>query len=150
MPDYHLSIIIQGRGDDPLHRSHWVFAVHRAHSKLCTLFQVNLLSEEGLIYQFETRGGESLDSQSNEGYFLVTKFKADEYNRVTQLISREPAPRNGKDRCQDWVLGCVIVLETEELVGDGMAELVDSLVGNNVYQVGDILKDRWIKNSRGG
>jgi hypothetical protein len=150
MPEYHLSMIIQGRGDDPSHRSHWAFAIHRAHSQLCTLFQVNLLSEEGLIYQFETRGGESLDSPSNEGCFLVTSFKADEYNRVTQLISREPAPRNGKDRCQDWVLGCVIALETEELVGDGTAQLIDSLVGKNVDQVGDILKDRWIKNSRGG
>ena len=152
MPDYLLSLLISGRGDDPNHRSHWALAIHlpssnsNSNSNICTLHQVNLISEAGLIYQFETRRGQLLDGPGVEGYFQLARFDADEHGRVTRLIAGEPAPRNGRDRCQDWVLGCVVVLETEELVGDGMAELVNRLVGKNVEEVKEILKDRWCGN----
>lgn len=142
MSDYLLSIIVSGRGDDPNHRSHWAFAIHRPDQPLCTLYQVNLIGE-GLIYQFEERGGEPLLSRSSEGHFLVGPIKSSNYVKTKEIISKEPAPRNGRDRCQDWVMNCIIVLETEELVEDGTSELISRLIGKNVDQLKGIVQDRW-------
>lgn len=143
MSDYLLSIMVYGRGDDPTHRSHWAFALHRPGKQLCTLLHVNLIDPTGLIYQYEERSGQPLESRSAEGFFLISNVKADKYRQVVRIISAEPAPRNGKDRCQDWVLDCVIALETEELVPDGTAELIESLIGKNVTAVTARLGGRW-------
>ena len=142
MSDYLLSIIVYGRGDDPNHRSHWAFAIHRPGSELCSLYHVYLIGE-GLIYQFEERSGQPLESQSSEGYFLVGHIKASNYTRTKQILSQEPAPRNGRDRCQDWAMNCIIELETEELVEDGTSELISKLIGKNLEQLKAIVQDRW-------
>lgn len=70
-------------------------------------------------------------------------IKLSNYVKTKEILSKEPAPRNGRDRCQDWVMNCIIMLETEELVEDGTSELISKLIGKNVDQLKAIVQDRW-------
>jgi hypothetical protein len=96
MSYYTLWIGVDGDGEDPNHRSHWGFLLARPGDLLGRLLHVELISLEGLIYQFETRTGHPLESQSCEGRVLIDHIDSTKYHQVVKIISDEPAPRNNK------------------------------------------------------
>lgn len=93
---YELAVSVCGRGEDPNHRSHWGFLLSAPGSQYGNLLQVVPLDLERLIYQFERRDGESLESRSCEGRYIVANLSAPKYQEAESIITREPAPRNGK------------------------------------------------------
>jgi hypothetical protein len=102
MSYYTLSIGVDGDGEDPNHRSHWGFLLFKPGNEVGNLLHVQLISLEGLVYQFETRSGEPLESQSSEGSVFLGHIEPTKYNQVVKIISEEPAPRNNEMRT--WLL----------------------------------------------
>ncbi|KAF2084853.1 hypothetical protein K490DRAFT_47979 [Saccharata proteae CBS 121410] len=143
MSDYILSIGVYGDGEDPNHRSHWGFLIFSPGMKFGNRLHVQLISLKGLIYQFETQSGYRLESQSCEGRVFLGYIKSTKYNQVVKIISEEPAPRNNKDRCQDWVLECVIALEAEELLPAGTSSWVEGIVGKPMKDVAAAVGGKW-------
>lgn len=129
MATYTLSIVVCGEGDDPNNRCHWSFVFHRAGADRGNLLQVSLIDRDRLWYQLDRRDGVTVLSPSSEGRFQVVTISATQYAQAYSIISKEPAPRNGRDRCQDWTVNCIIALEAEELVPPGTSEWVSGLVG---------------------
>ena len=101
MPSHTLSIAIEGTGEDPNHRSHWSFLLSCPGSSFGTLLQVQVISLEGLIYQFESRTGHPFETPNLEGRVILGDIEATKYNQVVKIISGEPAPRNGKVSFQE-------------------------------------------------
>ncbi|KAF1918788.1 hypothetical protein BDU57DRAFT_511539 [Ampelomyces quisqualis] len=98
MSHYTLSIGVYGDGEDPSHRSHWGFLMSKPGQAVGNLLHVQLISLQGLVYQFETRSGHPLQSQTCKGMVLLDYIQPANYNQVVKIISEEPAPRNGKVR----------------------------------------------------
>lgn len=144
---FSLSVIVDGPGNDPNHRSHWAFALHDPASQYGDLLQVTVLDLDRLIYAFDKRKGVEIQSRSAEGYFTIASLAREEYRRADKIISDEPAPRNGKDRCQDWVQNCVLALEIERLVADGTSEWLGGLVGQPAATVARKAGGRWVRNA---
>jgi hypothetical protein len=96
MSYYTLSIGVYGDGENPNHRSHWGFLIFQEGCEVANLLHVSLISLVGLIYQFETRGGQALESQTCEGRILLGYIEPTKYHKVVGIISSEPAPRNNK------------------------------------------------------
>ncbi|OCL15195.1 hypothetical protein AOQ84DRAFT_329797 [Glonium stellatum] len=141
---YHeLSIVVDGRGDDPNHRSHWSFLLSTPGARFGNLFHVQVIDPDHLIYQFE-RQSDHLIQSHGEGRLLVARIGAWRYRQAEDIISREPAPRNGKDGCQEWILSCVISLEVEEIVPEGTAAWIEPLVGLPSTQLAERVGKRWI------
>ena len=49
-----------------------------------------------------------------------------------------------KDRCQDWILSCIISLEVEEIVPEGTAQWIGSLIGLPSAELAERVDKRWI------
>ncbi|EMD92018.1 hypothetical protein COCC4DRAFT_63423 [Bipolaris maydis ATCC 48331] len=148
MSTYTLSVVVHGEGDDPNNRCHWSFVFHRAGADRGNLLQVLLIDLDRLWYQLDRRDGVTILSASSEGCFQVATFSANQYAQVHSIISKEPAPRNGRDRCQDWTVNCIIALEAEELVLPGTSDCVSGLVGKSVTSLAQSLGGRWVANRR--
>ena len=146
MPNYVLSIVVEGAGLSPQNRSHWSFAFHRPDSTIANICQVLLLDDTRLLYQFDRRDGVPYPVSRSEGAVKLAELSPNEYARALQAISKEPPPRNGKDRSQDWVLNCVVAMEVEEILQSGSAELVGGLVGLSAAAVKDNAAARWVNS----
>ncbi|KAF2489716.1 hypothetical protein BU16DRAFT_597206 [Lophium mytilinum] len=144
MPPYTLSLHISGPGLTPHARSHWSFLLSTPPHHLGTLLNVVVLDLDTLTYQFESRTGEPLTTLSSEGRVVLCTTPTSQYQQVVDVIGREPAPRNGVDRCQDWTLSALISLEAEELVPAGTAALVSEMVGETAVSVAEKAGERWI------
>lgn len=96
MPDYELAIQVEGDGLDPNHRCHWSFILRKPGSNIGSVLQVQVISLQGLVYQFEEKLGQPLDNPNCEGRVFLSQVEAKDYQRVKQIISGEPAPRNNK------------------------------------------------------
>jgi hypothetical protein len=105
MSNYTLSIAVDGDGEDPNHRSHWGFLLFNPGNEVGNVLHVQLISLEGLVYQFEIRSGQPLDSQSSEGRIFLGNIEPTKYNQVVKIISEEPAPRNNKVRTRLLMTG---------------------------------------------
>ncbi|KAF2118758.1 hypothetical protein BDV96DRAFT_642934 [Lophiotrema nucula] len=145
---YNLSVVVSGPGDDPNHRSHWAFALHAPNSSIGNLLHVTVLDLDKLIYAFDKRKGVEVQSRSSEGYFKIASLSLEQYRRTDQIISQEPAPNNGRDRCQDWVQNCIIALEIEEIVPSGTSEWLSGLVGQPAATVASKAGARWVRTLR--
>ncbi|KAF2248946.1 hypothetical protein BU26DRAFT_519123 [Trematosphaeria pertusa] len=145
---YNLSVIVYGPGDDPNHRSHWAFAFHAPGSSVGNILHVTLLDLNKLVYAFEKRKGVEVQSKSSEGYFTIATLSLEQYQRADRIISQEPAPNNGKDRCQDWVQNCIIALEVEEIVPPGTSEWLGGLVAQPAATVASKTGSRWVRTVR--
>lgn len=132
-----------GEGTDSNHRSHWAFALHPVDSARGHLLHVLLIDKDRLYYQFEIRKDVHYQSASSEGVFLVAQLTVTQYARVVRQISSEAAPRNGKDRCQDWCYNCIIGLEVEELVPAGTSHWIHSLLGLPAKTLAQRVGTRW-------
>ena len=140
-----LSIVVYGPGTDTNHRSHWAIALHQPRMQTGTIVHVWLIDLSRLIYQLEIRSNTALDSRSSEGFFTVAGIAPENATRVLQVVSQEPAPNDGVERCQDWVLRAVIALEAEELVPPGTSNWISDLVGRPAEELAEAVGQRWTK-----
>ncbi|KAF2273263.1 uncharacterized protein EI97DRAFT_346634, partial [Westerdykella ornata] len=152
---YTLAILITGRGDAPPHRSHWSFTLFPSLPPspptlhLATLLEVTPLSLTPLIYTFSKRTGADILPLVSEGYVVLTCcLTREEAKKAEGVIEKEKAPRNGTDRCQEWVVDCVVGLEVEGLVADGVSALVGSCVGKTSEEVERDVGWRWVGRER--
>jgi len=70
---------------------------------------------------FEERSGVDVASWQSAGRFKIATLTEEKHRHAKEVISKEPPPRDGKKRCQDWVLDVVIALEVEEIVDPGLS-----------------------------
>lgn len=141
---YTLSIVVHGAGTDPNNRSHWAFSIHRNDAQSGTLLHVVVAAERPrLIYQFDRRTDYPVRSRNSEGSFAVAALTIEQAREAMQIVSEEEAPRDGRERCQDWVLRAIISLEAEELVAPGTSEFMEQLVGQPASLVARAVGRRW-------
>lgn len=95
---YELSIEIFGTGEDPQHRSHWGFVIHRPASYVGDLLHVKLIDLNRLWYQFEQRSGTPLRTMQAIGKVKVADLSEQQRQHAIQVITASPAPRDGKKR----------------------------------------------------
>ena len=147
MLSHNLSIVVDGPGTDANHRSHWTFAIHRNNSDIGIVMQVQVIDLSKLIYQFDERRGVEIRSRGSEGSFRLASLTQEQVRQAAKIIREEPPPRDGVERCQDWVLRAVISLEAEEVVPPGTSADIETLVGKAAAIVAEQVGDRWTKTS---
>ena len=144
MASYSLSIIVDGPGTDANHRSHWTFAIHHNAAETGIIMQVQVIDLGKLIYQFDERRGVDIRSKGSEGSFSVASLTNEQMQQAVRIIREEPAPRDGVERCQDWVLRTIISLEAEEIVPPGASAEIETLIGRTATAVAQQVGERWI------
>ena len=145
MASYVLSIVVYGPGTDANHRSHWAFAIHQSTAESGVLLHVQLIDLNKLIYQYDERKGVDIRSKSSEGSFAVASLTQEQVGQAVKIIREESAPRDGVERCQDWVLRTIIALEAEEIVPSGTSAWIDTLVGQAAAAVAQAVGERWVR-----
>lgn len=145
MATYVLSIVVDGPGTDPNHRSHWALAVHQANAVSGMILQVSVLDLERLIYQFDRQNNAILRNRGSEGSFAVASLAPGDVRRAVDIINQEAAPSDGVERCQDWVLRVVIALEAEEIIHLGTSDWISGLVGQSAAEVERAVGLRWTR-----
>lgn len=148
MSTFQISIVVYGEGTDPHNRSHWSIIFHEPDAERGDVLQVFPVDQHRLWYQFDRRDDTVILDSTAEGYFQVATIFALQRAQAMEIVSKEPAPRNGRDRCQDWVLSCVIAMEAEDLVPGGTSQLVSDLVGRPAVEVATALGSRWKPSNR--
>ncbi|KAK7532517.1 hypothetical protein IWX49DRAFT_327951 [Phyllosticta citricarpa] len=141
-----LSIVVYGSGEDPNHRSHWAFALHKPGSNTGNILHVNLLDSSKFLHHFEIYRDVGLKSESSEGYFKIAELTPEQSPRAAAIISDEQAPNNGKDKCQEWIVNCIISLEAEEVVPPGTSEWIGDLVGLSAGDLKGRVGENWTGN----
>ncbi|KAJ5781723.1 uncharacterized protein N7518_010206 [Penicillium psychrosexuale] len=126
---YVLSIEISGAGEDPQHRSHWGFTMHKPSSPIGDLFHVEVIDIDRLWFQFESRMGTGLRTMDAIGEVKLGELSEQQRQQAIQVIKSSPAPRDGKKRCQDWVYDTLLSLDIEELVPSGTCHFWKGMVG---------------------
>ena len=144
MASYSLSIIVDGPATDANHRSHWTFAIHHNAAETGIIMQVQVIDLGKLIYQFDERRGVDIRSKGSEGSFSVASLTNEQMQQAVRIIREEPAPRDGVERCQDWVLRTIISLEAEEIVPPGASAEIETLIGRTATAVAQQVGERWI------
>lgn len=145
MANYVLSIVVYGPGTDANHRSHWAFAIHQKTAESGVLLHVQLIDLRKLIYQYDERRGVDVRSRSSEGSFAVASLTNEQVQQAVKIIREESAPKDGVERCQDWVLRAIISLEAEEIVPPGTSASIEALVGQAATAVARAAGDRWVR-----
>ncbi|KAL4932675.1 uncharacterized protein BDV17DRAFT_287617 [Aspergillus undulatus] len=137
MTTHELYIPIAGPGLTPQSRSHWSFLLRKPGATYGDLLHVQVIDLTKLWYQFDAREGIDLSSSSlqAEGMVKIADLTGEQRRRVIATIRNEAAPRDGKRRCQEWVVDALVSLEVEELVPGGTAERWSSFVG---WRAGDV------------
>jgi hypothetical protein len=136
---------VHGPGTDANHRSHWAFAIHRKTAESGVLLHVQLIDLSKLIYQYDERRGVDVRSRSSEGSFEVGSLKDEQVQQAVKVIRDEAAPKDGVEKCQDWVLRAIISLEAEEIVPPGTSEWIGTLVGQAATTVAQAAGNRWVR-----
>ncbi|KKK12609.1 hypothetical protein P175DRAFT_0477887 [Aspergillus ochraceoroseus IBT 24754] len=130
---YRLAIEVFGPGDDPNYRSHWAFLIYRPGDDFGDLLHVQVIDLKRLWYEPDYREGTNIVtpmvSYQAAGMCKVTDLDGQQRRKAIEVIRAEPAPRDGKRRCQDWVFDTLISLEVEELVESGTAETWKGRIG---------------------
>ncbi|PWY92371.1 hypothetical protein BO70DRAFT_357489 [Aspergillus heteromorphus CBS 117.55] len=145
---HQLSIEVFGTGEDPNHRSHWGFMIHRPPNRTGDLLHVRLLDLDRLWYQFEARLGTDLLTMQAVGICKIAELSAQQRHQAIEVIKNEPAPRDGRRKCQDWVFSTLIALEVEELVPPGTSEFWKSMVGRPARGVARAVGTNWTSFGR--
>ncbi|KAF3924253.1 hypothetical protein ABW21_db0204528 [Orbilia brochopaga] len=136
MTDYELLIIVYGLGLKPTERAHWAIGLRRVGDEFGDMYQVLLVDDVKLWYHLDQRSGVQLQTKFSEGT---------QKRRAEEIISREPPPKDGANKCQDWVLDCITGLEAEELIESGTAHFIASLIGLPTAEVASQAGSKWIK-----
>ncbi|KAL2870832.1 uncharacterized protein BJX67DRAFT_249891 [Aspergillus lucknowensis] len=140
---YELLVEVCGPGLSPQSRSHWGFAIREPGASFGDLLHVQVIDLKSLWYQFDAREGIDLATMQAEGMAKINDLTADQRRRVVSIIRAEAAPRDGKRRCQEWVVDALVSLEVEELVPDGTAEFWSGLVGKGAGEVRRATGTNW-------
>lgn len=140
-----LSIVVDGPETDANHRSHWTCAIHQDNADVGIVMQVQVIDLSKLIYQFDERSCVDIRSRGSEGSFKVASLTQEQAWQAAKIIREEPAPKDGVDRCQDWVLRTIISLEAEEIVTPGTLAGMETLIGKAATAVAQQVGDRWTK-----
>jgi hypothetical protein len=140
---YELSIIVEGRGLDPNNRSHWAFMISRQGDSFGDRLNVVLLDRTNLRYIREVRSAVLMKSPQTEGRCILAVWNSQQRQKGVEVIQKEPAPHDGKRRCQDWTLEVLIGLEAEELIPAGTSATWGELVGKPVADVAAALGQSW-------
>ncbi len=93
---YTLTLLISGPGLSPEHRSHWSFLLYAPSSHVGTILEVQLISLQGLIYQFEEKTGIPLNDAMAEGRVWLADVAPERVGKVRAVVRREAAPGDGK------------------------------------------------------
>ena len=145
MTEFMLSIVVDGPGTDVNYRSHWAFVLHKTDEDRGLLLHVSPIDLSRLIYQFDRRSDVIIRTRSSEGSFALANIAPQDVKRTTEIISQEPAPTDGVERCRDWVLRTVISLEAEELIPPGSSDWISRLVGESAQLVAQATGSRWTR-----
>lgn len=140
---YQLSIEVFGTGEDPKHRSHWGFVIHQPPRTFGDLLHVRPVNIEKLWYEFEPRFGTDLNIMQALGLCKIATLDSRQRRLAIEVISQEPAPRDGMRKCQDWVFSTLISLEVEELVPAGTSEFWKGMVGVPAHGVQKAVGGNW-------
>lgn len=140
---YNLSVEVFGTGEDPKHRSHWGFVIHQPPRTFGDLLHVWPIDLERLWYDFEPRFGTDLKIMQALGLCQIGTLSSSQRRQAIEVISKEPAPRDGKRKCQDWVFSTLLSLEVEELVPDGTSEFWKTMVGLPAREVQRAVGENW-------
>ncbi|KAJ5108499.1 hypothetical protein N7456_005174 [Penicillium angulare] len=141
--NYHLSIEVFGTGEDPKHRSHWGFVIHQPSRTFGDLLHVWPIDIDKLWYDFEARFGTELNIMQAKGLCQISTLSSSQRRQAIEVISQEPAPRDGRRKCQDWVFSTLISLEVEELVPPGTSEFWKGMVGLPAKDVQSAIGENW-------
>ena len=141
---FHISILVSGPGTDPRHRSHWAFSIHRDDEEFGEILNVQVIDLQRLWYQYEERTGEPGQKHRCEGRIKIATLTDTQRLMAKKVISGEPAPRDGKRRCQDWILDATISLEADGVVESGTSEYIQRLVGKPAAEVAKIVGGKWV------
>lgn len=147
MASYSLSIVVDGPGTDPNHRLHWTFAIHHDNADNGIVMQVQVIDLSRLIYQFDERRDMEIRSRGSEGSFTVASLTQEQVRQAAKIVREEPAPRDGVERCQDWVLRAIISMEAEEVMPPGTSAEIETLIGIPATTVAEQVGDRWIRTA---
>ncbi|KAK6338963.1 hypothetical protein TWF696_009761 [Orbilia brochopaga] len=145
MKDYELLIIVFGLGIDPEERSHWSFGLRRLGDEYGDMYQVLLVDRDKMWYHLDRRSGVKLQTKISEGILQVAILSGTQKRRAEEIISKEKPPKDGMNKCQDWILDCITGLEAEELVESGTAHFIASLIGLPAATVASIAGSKWTK-----
>ncbi|KAJ5609296.1 hypothetical protein N7528_009863 [Penicillium herquei] len=140
---YNLSIEIFGTGEDPKHRSHWGFVIHQPPRTFGDLLHVWPIDIDKLWYDFEPRFGTELNIMQALGLCQISTLSSSQRRQAIEVISQEPAPRDGRRKCQDWIFSTLISLEVEELVPPGTSEFWKGMVGLPAKDVQSAVGANW-------
>lgn len=143
--NYQLSIEVFGNGEDPNHRSHWGFMINQPPSLTGDLFHVRIIDLTRLWYQFEPRYGTNIASMQAMGMCKIADLTPKQRLDAIEIITKEPAPRDGKRRCQDWVFDTLISLEAGELLPSGTSEFWKGMVGKPAREVAQACGAKWTR-----
>lgn len=86
----------------------------------------------------------ALDRPLREGRFKLANLTTEKRREAKSIICAEPPPRDGKKKCQDWVLDVVISLEVAEIVETGMSSQVQGLVSKPAKDLAVALGSDWV------
>ncbi|KAK1141561.1 hypothetical protein N8T08_008976 [Aspergillus melleus] len=132
---YELSIQVFGTGEDPRHRSHWGFVIHKPSALVGDLYHVKVIDLDKLWYQFEPRTSTPLRTMQAVGKVKLGDLSEKQRQDAIQVITSSPAPRDGRKRCQDWVIDTLVSLEVDELVPHGTCHFWNEMVGKSARAV---------------
>ncbi|KAJ5117550.1 hypothetical protein N7448_011182 [Penicillium atrosanguineum] len=133
--EYDLSIEIFGTGEDPKHRSHWGFVIHKPSALVGDLFHVKVIDLDKLWYQFESRMNTPLRTMQAVGKVKLGKLSEQQRQDAIAVIKSSLAPRDGRKKCQDWVYDTLLSLEVDELVPAGTCHFWKGMVGKSAQAV---------------
>ncbi|PLB46600.1 hypothetical protein P170DRAFT_438320 [Aspergillus steynii IBT 23096] len=142
---HHLCIQALGTGENPNHRSHWLFLIYTPTDDFGDIYQVLPIDLERLWYQYDLREATTIKTPQAVGMCTIAVLDAKTRLEVIRVIQNEPAPRDGKRRCQDWTVDVMISLEVEELVQPGTAEKWSQRVGMTARELARSCGEDWVE-----
>ncbi|KAL4993784.1 hypothetical protein BDV10DRAFT_189673 [Aspergillus recurvatus] len=146
-PTHELYIPISGLGLTPTSCSHWSFLLRTPGASYGDLLHVQPISLSPLWFQYDAHEGIDISSLQAEGMVKIADLTPEQRRQVVKIIRSEPAPRDDKRRCQEWVVDVLVSLEVEELVSPGTAGVWGGLLGMPAREVRALF---WTEGKRDG
>ncbi|CAG8944182.1 unnamed protein product [Penicillium salamii] len=143
--NYDLSIEVFGPGTNPNFRSHWGFMINKpGNLEFGDLLQVEVVDANKLCYGFAPRYATKIIDKGAVGMCKIANLTSEQRRQAITIIEKEPAPRNGVKKCQDWTFDALLSLEIEELVPSGTSEFWKGMVGRPAREVAEACSTRWL------
>lgn len=141
---YHLCIQVFGLGEVPNHRSHWAFLLYTPPDDFGDIHQVLCIDPQTLWYLHDRREAITINTPPAVGMCSIAILDAKGRSDAIRMIQNEPAPRDGKRRCQDWTIDVLISLEVEEIIEPGTAAKWGRRVGMTARELAQDCGEGWV------